>query len=154
MSGARTRSKPCSTDKVPQVADRFFSPLMATDAAELIWEEVLTPSGERIRQFGQPVSVSRYEVAQLVNPTVKACRHEDFAGIAARPLDTTYEGSIWSRAIGVGVRHPLVVKAWKEEDRAGRDREVELALFFGINLIGAGEHLRRGFGELPQRRVG
>jgi dTDP-4-dehydrorhamnose reductase len=133
----------------PQAADRFFSPLMAEDAAELIWQEVLAPSGERIRQFGQPVSRSRYEIAQLVNPAVEGCRHEDFKGLAARPLDTTYEGSSWSRAIDAGVGSHLVRgRAWKDEHRSHRDRAVELALFFGISLAVAREHLDRGFGML------
>ena len=80
----------------PQVANRWFSPLMAWDAAEQIWAEVVRPSGVPLIQVGIPQRWSRYEIAKLVNPDVQPCKHEDFPGIAPRPVDTTYTGSRWN----------------------------------------------------------
>ena len=80
----------------PQVSDRFFSPLMAWDAAEQIWQEVVNPSEEPLIQVGIPERWSRYAIAKLINPSVEWCHHEDFPGIAPRPVDTTYTGSRWN----------------------------------------------------------
>ena len=80
----------------PQVDNRWFSPLMAWDAAEQIWDEAVLSSGVSIIQVGIPQRWSRYEIARLVNPGVQPCKHEDFPGIAPRPVDTTYTGSRWN----------------------------------------------------------
>jgi dTDP-4-dehydrorhamnose reductase len=80
----------------PQVSDRFFSPLMAWDAAEQIWQEVVNPSEEPLIQVGIPERWSRYAIAKLINPSVEWCHHDDFPGIAPRPMDTTYTRSRWN----------------------------------------------------------
>lgn len=119
----------------PQAADRCFSPLMALDAAELIWGEAMEPSGQTIRQLGQPINVSRYEIARMVGcGEVQACAHADFPGIAPRPRDTSYEGSSFLRPVGI----PPVLD----------DRAVEIALFFGQRYETALARLRTGFGPL------
>lgn len=121
----------------PQVCDRWFSPLMAWDAAEQIWQEVVRPSGDRIIQCGIPERWSRYEIAKLVNPNVQPCMHEDFPGIAPRPIDTTYAGSRHNGEVTCGIDIARL--------RARNDRAIELALFFGIQLQRAVDKLQQGF---------
>lgn len=77
----------------PQVADRWFSPLSARDAARSIWRSVTWKSGPRIIQVASPERVSRYDIAKLVNPSASPCSHSDFVGCAPRPMDTTYHRS-------------------------------------------------------------
>ena len=124
----------------PQVSDRWFSPLMAMDAARAIWDEVLKPSGKLIIQCGIPERWSRYEVAKLVNPEVVACSHDDFPGIAPRPVDTTYAGRPDPLPMSAHVRDALEMET--------HDRAIELALFFGIDYRSALGKMSQGFGPL------
>jgi len=124
----------------PQVNDRWFSPLFAWDAAELLWDAVLTGQPGEIRECGIPERWSRYDIAKLVNPDVQACSHDDFAGLAPRPIDTTYTGSRFTIPMLNGL---AICEAQKDSDRA-----IELALFFGISSDDASEKLAQGFGPL------
>jgi dTDP-4-dehydrorhamnose reductase/SAM-dependent methyltransferase len=126
--------------QTPQVSNRWFSPLMAWDAARLVWKEVTSPSSARIQQFGVSRRMSRFDIAQLVNPDVLACRHEDFRGLAPRPIDTTFAPCISTESIEDGIKNALRL--------AQADRATEIALFLGITLEDAMEVLARGFGPL------
>jgi dTDP-4-dehydrorhamnose reductase/2-polyprenyl-3-methyl-5-hydroxy-6-metoxy-1,4-benzoquinol methylase len=127
----------------PQVNDRWFSPLFAWDAAEQIWDAVLTGQPGELRECGIPERWSRFDIAKLVNPDVQACSHDDFAGLALRPIDTTYTGSRF--------RNPLNKQTMQECCQlVSLDRHIELALFFGVTLEEASAKLAQGFGPLHE----
>jgi len=124
----------------PQVCDRFFSPLFAWDAAELLWDAVLTAKTGEIRQLGEPIRTTRWDIAKLINPDVTACSHDDFTGLAPRARDTTFlHGSHLRSLYQI---HQIIERAQME------DRAIELALFFGITLDQARGKLGEGFGAL------
>ena len=124
----------------PQVCDRFFSPLFAWDAAELLWDAVLMAKPAEIRQLGEPIRTSRYDIAKRVNADVIACSHHDFPGLAPRARDTTFlHGSHLRSLYQI---HQIIERAQME------DRAIELALFFGITLDQAKGKLGEGFGAL------
>ncbi len=125
----------------PQVNNRWFSPLMAWDAALLLWKEIVEPCGERVIQFGIQHPWSRYQIAALINPDVNFCRHEDFAGLAPRPFNVSYIGSrVIETNLAKGIEHAKL--------RASDDRAIEIALFLGVQLAGALMKVGRGFGSL------
>jgi len=126
----------------PQVNDRWFSPLFAWDAAELLWDGVMTGQPGEARECGIPERWSRYDIARLVNPDVQARSHDDFTGLAPRPIDTTYTGSRFTIPMLNGL---AICEAQKDSDRA-----IELALFFGISSDDASEKLAQGFGPLHE----
>jgi dTDP-4-dehydrorhamnose reductase/2-polyprenyl-3-methyl-5-hydroxy-6-metoxy-1,4-benzoquinol methylase len=121
----------------PQVADRWFSPLLAQDAASLIWDAVLNAQPGELRELGEPIRTTRFDLARIVNPDVTACSHDDFEGLAPRPKDTSYSASRFIRPIA-GL--PDVIKRQREDDRA-----IELALFFGTTLDAARQNLTQGY---------
>ena len=124
----------------PQVNNRWFSPVVVWYAAAAIWEEVSHSSGKPIVHVGQG-HYSRYDIAKTVNPEVRPCRHEDFPGIAPRPVDTSYSGADIDQVLRLNIDRAI--------DNAKRyDRAVELALFFGMRLESAIEKLSMGFGPL------
>lgn len=124
----------------PQVADRYFSPLFAWDAAALLWDAVLMAKPGEVRQLGEPIRTTRYDIARLVNPDVTACSHDDFEGLAPRAKDTTFVYGSHLRSL---YQVKEIVERAKMEDRA-----IELALFFGITLDQAKGKLSEGFGPL------
>ena len=124
----------------PQVSDRYFSPLFAWDAAELLWDAVLMAKPGEIRQLGEPIRTTRFDIARLVNPDVTACSHDDFEGLAPRAKDTTFRTGSHLRSLGQ--IHDVIERARME------DRAIELALFFGITLDQAKGKLGEGFGPL------
>lgn len=82
-----------------QVNDRFFSPLMATDAAKLLWEMCEALYVPPVVHLGQPVKVSRFTIAAdlkyhlhgaLDHLKILPVSHNYFEGIAPRPADTTW----------------------------------------------------------------
>lgn len=125
-----------------QVADRFFSSLMATDAARLIWQEIteLKYDGP-VAQFGTPTSTCRFALASLVTKNALPAEHRDLLCSAERPINTAYIGS----------RHLTTVIEQGITDMielARNARAVELALFFGISQATAAAKLAQGFGPL------
>ncbi len=121
----------------PQVADRYFSPLFAMDAAELLWDAALNAQPGEVRELGEPVRTTRFDIARLVNPDVTACSHDDFEGLAPRAKDTTYSGSAYVRDLH---RINDIVAQYRADDRA-----IELALFFGMRWDEAKLKLGQGF---------
>ena len=128
----------------PQVNDRWFSPLMAADAAKIIWAEVAQLSGWQIIHVGSG-RYSRYDVAwaaMLLRSPGIPCKSSDFPGIAPRPVDTSYAGT------GSAAGRSLDLKIMDAFGTAKDDRSIELALFFGIRLEQAQRKLAQGFGPL------
>jgi dTDP-4-dehydrorhamnose reductase len=86
-----------------QVNDRFFSPLFVKDCAEILWERVKhrNSNNEKIVHLGSPIRCSRFTIATdlksclngRINPVIEPVPHEYFAGIAPRPIDTTWNTS-------------------------------------------------------------
>lgn len=73
-----------------QVNDRWFSPSFAPDVAHTIWQAALGTDDRRIIHAGVPIRKSRYEIAKNLGLDVEPVSHDDFIGLAARPIDTTY----------------------------------------------------------------
>jgi len=124
------------------VCDRWFSPLFASDAAILLWQHILNGKGGEILEFGEPVRVSRYDIARMVNPKVEACRHESFPGLAPRPFDTTYINGRYLTKLSWESIH-MEPNCWH-----GNDRAIELSLFTGRSIAWVKEKLSLGFGPL------
>ena len=132
-----------------QVGDRFFSPLFARDAARGIWGEVIQKTGdERIVHLGNPLTTSRCDVASALGCTVEYAEHDDFQGIAPRPIDTTYGAdSVWFTPWAEGIEQI-------KRDRQARatmnlsERAREIALFLTITEEQSMRRLMRGFGLL------
>lgn len=82
-----------------QVNDRWFSPLMATDAAAELWSLVDEERLPSIVHLGEPARTSRYLVACEVAWSTGldiipiAVPHEFFPGIAPRPFDSRWADS-------------------------------------------------------------
>lgn len=100
-----------------QVNDRWFSPSFAPDVAELIWDVCQRkPSGQAIHA-GVPVRVSRYDIARALGCDVEPVSHEDFPGIAPRPMDTTFaEGAEHRMNFTEGIADCL--QRWKMRQKA------------------------------------
>ena len=137
-----------SSGQRKQVSDRKFSTLFARDAARMLWAIIALDLGkERIIHLGNPVTKTRYSIAAALGCQPEAVSHDDFPGIAQRPLDTTYaEGATrwltpWSEGIWQLKRDWESRKQMDIEDRAR-----EIALFLGITEAAAIDRLSRGFG--------
>ena len=96
-----------------QVNDRFFSPLFAEDAAEMLWNRALNfkNAKEKIVHLGIPIKCSRFAIARdlkynlhgCINPIIEGVSHEHFKGIAPRPKDTTWCKSLHNRSYEEGL---------------------------------------------------
>ncbi len=73
-----------------QVSDRYFSVSFAPDVAHCIWQAALHPDSRRIIHAGIPYRTSRYQIACDLGLDVEPVSHDDFPGLAPRPVDTTY----------------------------------------------------------------
>ncbi len=126
-----------------QVSDRWFSPLLAWDAAEFLWEAAKNAKPGDIWHCGLAEPWSRFDVALEAFPdqNFTPVSHSSFPTAAPRAKDTTYaKGSLVKRDVSELRR----IMAEQQVD----DRAIELALFFGITLDEAKEKLGRGFGQL------
>ena len=135
-----------------QVTDRWFSPLFAEDAANLLWKVVLYENRERLVHLGIPTSPSRATVAEALGLNFNMVRHSDFPGIAPRPVDTTYESATARHFIGFedGIR--ACKRAWESRQLNDlEDKATEIALFLGIPKQWALDKLNRGFRSLHQQ---
>lgn len=125
----------------PQVGDRWFSPLMAEDAALILWEAVLNAKPGAIYHCGVPERASRADVARSVGADSAECTSYWFPDAAPRPIDTTY-------AYGSRFFHRLEDLSDMIEQQKADDRAIELSIFFGIRLDEARAKLSQGFGPL------
>lgn len=130
-----------------QVNDRWFSPLFARDAARLFWSIVTHDDGQRIIHLGIPRRISRYDVAVGLGIDAVPVSHDDFSGIAPRPLDTTYDaatarhGTSWESGL------TEIRRDWQSrQDMDVADRARESALFLGMREDDAYGRLGKGFG--------
>jgi dTDP-4-dehydrorhamnose reductase len=83
-----------------QVNDRFFSPLFADEAAEILWERAINykSNNKKIVHLGTPYKCSRFSIASdlkynscgNIKAKINSVSHEYFPGIAPRPFDTTW----------------------------------------------------------------
>jgi len=84
-----------------QVNDRFFSPVFASDCANILWSRVENHScsDAKIFHIGNPIRCSRFSIAAdakyyshgSLNTNIQPVSHEYFIGIAKRPYDTTWD---------------------------------------------------------------
>lgn len=130
-----------------QVADRWFSPLFARDAAEGIWNAVLHASpGSPPVHLGVSAAWSRFNIAHELSPDFVPVRHSDFPGIAERPVNTVYQ-SCWPGEQDV----PAKIRELAAEYESGiADRAKEIALFLGEREDVCADRLRQGFGPLHE----
>lgn len=140
-----------ANDEQEQVADRWFSPLFARDAARLLWQIALERPPQQVIHLGVPERFSRYDIARAANPTatVKPVEHDTaFPHFAPRPQDTTYAAG--SRYIE-GLDRGLILCQHEWEARlAGNplSRAAEIALFLEVDLEECAARLQSGFGAL------
>ncbi len=133
-----------------QVGDRWFSVSFARDVAGELWKIVQErPKGE-IRHIGIPFRVNRWELANHLMPGVERVSHDDFPGLAPRPIDTTYAGAgKWQDIVaGLAVCQQDFVSR-KAIGLGARAREI--ALFLGKREDHCLNHLNLGFGALHGR---
>lgn len=142
-------------DKQIQVNDHFFSPLLAQEAAETLWDFAIDREGG-IHHLGIPESVSRFQLAQKtailkqmtgINTELVDVAHDYFAskGSAKRPVDTTWAmGSYSDRRLDEAIE--VAFGDWSRiKQRNTKRRAFELSLFFGISEKAARERLALGF---------
>lgn len=128
-----------------QVNDRWFSVSFAEDVARELWRCVLErPAG--IIHIGAG-RMSRYDIAVALGCEVEAVSHDDFAGIAPRPIDTHYNQD----AID-SVKLADLLYIWRNEFSGARmkKRARELALFFGKTEKECLDRLNVGWGPIHQ----
>lgn len=120
-----------------QVADRFFSISFARDVAVELWRVAIGEPQMKKIHAGIPYAMSRYQVARALGYDVEPASHDDFVGIAPRPLDTTYVGN-FDGAVGHVARGlEQCVRETSEIERRNR----EIAIFAGHYT----DRLNRGF---------
>lgn len=90
-----------------QVADRWFSVSFAPDVAECIWTAATSKTPRRIIHAGIPRRVSRYDIARDLGLSVDPVSHEDFPGLAPRPVDTTYSVGEYTMSYEKGLKYCL-----------------------------------------------
>lgn len=84
-----------------QVDDRFFSPVFAYDAAEVLWDRVIAQGsdGEKIIHVGNPIQCSRYSLVNdlkmasggRLDVNIQPVSYTHFISDVARPRDTSWE---------------------------------------------------------------
>jgi hypothetical protein len=129
-----------------QVCDRWFSPLFARDAARSIWHAVVYARENRIIHLGIPLQMSRYLIAQELNiEGLVSKTHDEFPGIAPRPVDTTYANDAeWISSLTDGLQ--TCVSDYTDQKVCNVPaRARELALFLGIPESVAYARLAGGF---------
>ena len=133
-----------------QVSDRWFSVSFARDMAAELWKIATGEPLLRVVHLGVPQQMSRHEIAKMAGGHVVACSHDDFPGIAPRPIDTTYAGdAIFKDSVTVGIG--WCIREHQERKVIGElQRARELSIFLGRPLDWCKEKLFRGFGPLHQ----
>lgn len=132
-----------------QVADRWFSPLYARDAARGIWSALLYGTGPEVIHLGEPIRVSRFDIAKALKVEVEAVSHDDFPGIAPRPVDTTYAAEsarFWTPLKDAAQK---IKGEWLDKQMLTlNERAREIALFLKLTEDEALVKLSKGFGPL------
>lgn len=75
-----------------QVCDRWFSVSFAWDVAAKLWEVAMGEPRRCALHVGIPFRTNRHILASYLRPdlNVEPVSHDDFEGLAPRPIDTTY----------------------------------------------------------------
>ena len=139
-----------------QVADRWFSPAFAFDVARELWEIATHEPQMRAVHIGIGAPVSRYDLAQQISlvyssAEVAAVCHDEFPGLAPRPVDTTYackeNVSACPGALRAGTEE--CITRWQDlEMLSEAQRAREISIFTGISATQCEERLAQGFGPL------
>jgi len=142
-------------DKQIQVDDHFFSPLLAQEAAEILWG-FARDCNVGIYHLGMPEKVSRFQLAQGAarigsiagkDTELVGVSHDHFSskGLARRPADTTWgRGSLYTVRLDEAIE--IAFSDWKEvKGRNINRRSYELSLFFDMDQAEAKTRLERGF---------
>lgn len=128
-----------------QVCDRWFSTLFARDSGELLWEVIGKRPNRQILHLGNPVRLSRQEIAEHLGLPSEPVPHESFAGLAPRPVDTSYAaGSLWRRTMARGLEQCRQDFEWRASADA-RHRAREIAFFLGKTEAYSWDRLSCGF---------
>lgn len=128
-----------------QVNDRWFSPLYAGDAARLLWEIIQKRPARQIVHLGEPISVTRFQVAVELGAKARPVSNDHFTEIAPRPIDTTYAfGSRFLTPLRPACRE--IERQWRaRKDMTIEDRAREISFFLGMPEAEALARLQRGF---------
>jgi len=132
-----------------QVSNRWFSPCFAEDAAGALWKAALEAPGG-VQHVGTPVRVTRHDIASRINVwgtypspgVIPQAAHEQFEGIAQRPVDTSYVGVVTPYTVyEVGIDRLAAEWLHHHDDRAK-----EIAMFLGCGYEYAKTRMAQGFG--------
>jgi dTDP-4-dehydrorhamnose reductase/2-polyprenyl-3-methyl-5-hydroxy-6-metoxy-1,4-benzoquinol methylase len=136
-----------------QVSNRWFSVSFAPDVAAELWKIATGAPLMKVVHLGVPQQTNRYEIAKMAGVDAVECKHEDFPGIAPRPIDTTYAGDALylnePDPLDAGIRGCL----WDYKNRrelAVEQRTQELSIFTGAPFRACWTQLLHGFGPLHQ----
>lgn len=132
---------------MPQTVDRWFSPLCAHAAARKIWSLMECTMLYQLYQvrwvLGNPISVTRHDLAGRLGGRGRGVSSSEFVGIAERPVDTTY---------AVGFNEPLeeglerIKVEFMNRDEISRVQLAkEVALFLKRNEASTFQDLEKGF---------
>lgn len=133
--------------QVKQVADRWFSVSFAHDVARELWALVTHGSGgRRIVHLGIPRRLCRLDIARELGVAAQPVNHEDFPGLAPRPIDTTYaaDSACFGDSLEWGIRRCLA--DWQPMEI--EELATEISLYLGLPRASALVRLQSGFGTL------
>ncbi len=133
-----------SEDAQRQVGDRWFSVSFARDVVTELWQIVQEKPHGEVRHIGIPFRVNRWELANHLSAGVERVSHDDFPGLAPRPIDTTYAGQGSWKQVTAGLQvcqQDFVARKGSTLEARAR----EIALFLGEREDKCLEHLNRGF---------
>jgi len=169
------------TDRVHrqrQVADRWFSPCFANDAAAFLWQLVntFTPMDPLLERFmlrrrifnvGLPMKVSRADINYIAaanllyqqgrlpenlhrNDVMLEVGHDRaFPGLAQRPIDTTFASdAVHDETWDEAINVCTAEWRIRMDRQSEHDRALEISLFLGVREGEARVQLMRGFGAL------
>ena len=140
--------------------DRWFSVSFADEVARELWTIATGVPRCEVVQIGGG-RLSRYQLADMVNPegANEPVSHNDFPGIAARPVDTTY-AEVKSRSLtSFGITK--CVEAFRSREALGHSRleaehgeltqrAREISIFTGLSEEVCRANLEVGFGVLHE----
>jgi dTDP-4-dehydrorhamnose reductase len=129
--------------------DRWFSVAFADEVAWHLWWIARSPVERRTLHLGAG-RVTRFEIAKQLKPESDAysVSHDDFPGIAPRPIDTSYV-SAGDKAFDLGKGISRCVEDFHAREALGiEQRAREISLFTGTPAQTCLALLNRGFGIL------
>lgn len=134
-----------------QVDDRWFSPVMATDAAHLLGLTAQHGELQKIYHLGVPSTVCRADIADLASQysghEVVRVSHSYWPEIAPRPVDTTWNiGSMYTVDLEQGMAEAW--EQWKAREYVQFEQRVkDICTFLQVPVSEVETRLRAGFGH-------